>query len=375
MLVTVPRETKPGETRVALTPDGARALRDADHEVWVERGAGRASHYPDAEYTASGARIVGKAAAWKGELVLKVKEPVPQEYPFLTDSTLFCYLHLAANPPLAAALSEAGTLGISYDTVRGDDGALPLLAPMSRIAGRLAVIEGAHHLLAQQGGRGVLVASVAGLPGADVVVLGAGVAGSEATLLASAMGANVTVLDLNPERLAAVAAHPERSVTTVVSTPEAVAEAAAHADLVIGAVLVPGRRAPVVVTHEMVTRMRRGSVLVDIAIDQGGCFEDSHPTTHARPTFRVAGSTFYCVANMPGAAGATATRALTAATLPYVLALASGVEEAIAADAGLAGGVNTRDGAVVHQDVIEGLAHLPAAKGAGLSAAWSWGAG
>jgi len=356
MLVTVPRETKPGETRVALTPDGVRALRDAGHEVWVQRGAGAASHYPDAEYAAAGARLVRKAAAWKGELVLKVKEPTPAEHELLTDQVLFAYLHLAANPTLAAALADAGTLGISYDTVRGADGSLPLLAPMSRIAGRLAVIEGAHHLLAQQGGRGVLLSGLDGVHGADVVVLGAGVAGSEATLLASAMGANVTVLDLNPERLKAVAAHPLRSVTTVESTPETVAQAVTNADLVIGAVLVPGRRAPKVVTHEMVTRMRRGSVLIDIAIDQGGCFEDSRPTTHGRPTFRVGASTFYCVANMPGAAGATATRALTDATLPYVQALASGVEEALAADAGLAAGVNTRDGAVVHPDVIAGLA-------------------
>ena len=356
MLITVPRETKPGETRVGLTPAGARALRDAGHEVWVEANAGAASHHPDEDYTAVGARIVEQAEAWAGELVVKVKEPIADEYPRLARNTLFAYLHLAANPPLATALAAAGTLGISYDTVRLADGSLPLLGPMSRIAGRLAVTEGAHHLLAEQGGRGVLLPSVADVPGADVVVLGAGVAGSEAVRLATAMGARVTVLDLDEERLAALAAEHDGRVATAASTPETVAAAVREADLVIGAVLVPGRRAPRVVTHEMVAAMRAGSVLVDIAIDQGGCFEDSRPTTHAHPTFRVERSLFYCVANMPGAVGHTATRALTEATLPYVLALASGVDAAIAGDPALAAGVNTRDGAVVHPDVLAGLA-------------------
>jgi alanine dehydrogenase len=356
MLITVPREVKPGETRVALTPAGATALREAGHEVWLEHGAGASSHYVDADYAATGASIVGTEEAWSGELVVKVKEPIPQEYPLLARNALFAYLHLAANPPLAQALSDAGTLGISYDTVRTQDGSLPLLAPMSRIAGRLAVMEGAHYLLAEQGGRGVLLSSVGGVPGADVVVLGAGIAGSEAAELAVAMGASVTVLDLDGQRLEALQARLGGRVAVAQSTPDTVAEAVQGADLVIGAVLVPGRRAPLVVTHEMVTTMRVGSVLVDIAIDQGGCFEDSRPTTHAAPTYRVESSMFYCVANMPGAAGHTATRALTDATLPYVLNLAVGVDAALAADPALAAGVNTRGGAVVHPDVLEGLA-------------------
>jgi alanine dehydrogenase len=357
MLITVPRETKPGETRVGVTPAGALALRDAGHEVWIESRAGAASHYADDLYEAAGARVVLPAEAWSGELVVKVKEPLPEEYALLSGNALFAYLHLAANAPLAAALTSAGTLGISYDTVRLDDGSLPLLAPMSRIAGRLAVTEGAHHLLAQQGGRGVLLPSVGALPGADVVVLGAGVAGSEATRLAASMGARVTVLDLDEDRLAALTRELSGRVTAARSTPESVRDAVHEADLVIGAVLVPGRRAPHVVTREMVAAMRPGSVLVDIAIDQGGCFEDSRPTTHADPTFLVEKSIFYCVANMPGAAGHTSTKALTDATLPYVIALASGVEEAIAADPSLAAGVNTRAGEVVHPDVLAGLAH------------------
>jgi alanine dehydrogenase len=354
MLVTVPREIKPGETRVALTPWGVKALREAGHEVWIEEGAGTGSHVPDADYVAAGAAVVDTQRAWAGELVVKVKEPIEPEYSLLSHNTLFAYLHLAANPALAAALTAAGTLGISYDTVRDADGALPLLAPMSRIAGRLAVMEGGHHLLAEQGGRGVLLARVDGVPGADVVVLGAGVAGSEAAELAVAMGARVTVLDLDASRLEAVSHRCGGRISTVISTPQTVADSVAAADLIIGAVLVPGRKAPHVVTREMVRSMREGSVLVDIAIDQGGCFEDSRPTTHAAPTFRVERSLFYCVANMPGAAGFTATRALTGATLPYVLALAAGVEEAIGRDPALAAGVNTRAGAVVHPDVMTG---------------------
>jgi alanine dehydrogenase len=354
MIVTVPRETKPGETRVGLTPRGVAALRSAGHEVWIERDAGTASHISDGDYAAAGASIVDAQSAWSGDLVVKVKEPIAPEYQYLTSNALFTFLHLAANPALAEALTNARTLGISYDTVRAADGSLPLLAPMSRIAGRLATAEGAHHLLSEQGGRGVLLASVGDIPGADVVVLGAGIAGSEAGLLAVAMGANVTALDLDTSRLEALEARCGGRLATVVSTPDAVASAVAEADLVIGAVLVPGRRAPTVVTRSMVASMRTGSVLVDVAIDQGGCFEDSRPTTHANPTFRVENSLFYCVANMPGAAGFTATRALTEATLPYVLALASGVDEAIARDPALSAGVNTRAGAVVHPDVITG---------------------
>lgn len=355
MLISVPRETKPGETRVALTPAGASALVSAGHAVAVEHDAGRGSHLPDQAYVDAGATMVGTAQAWSGDLVLKVKEPVPSEFALLSDRALFTFLHLAANPALAAALCQAGTLGLSYDTVRLADGSLPLLAPMSRIAGRLAVLEGGHHLLAQQGGRGVLVSGGSGFRGADVVVLGAGIAGTEAVAQAVALGASVTVLDINVSRLAELEQTYGDAVATAASTPESVAQAVTEADLVVGAVLVPGKRAPIVVTHAMVERMREGSVLVDIAIDQGGCFEDARPTTHADPTFRVANSVMYCVANMPGAAGVTATRALADATLPYVLGLAAGIDDAIATDAALAAGVNTRGGEVVHPDVAAAL--------------------
>ncbi|MGC4173861.1 alanine dehydrogenase [Demequina sp.] len=360
MLITVPAETKVAETRVALTPHGARELVAEGHDVWVQAGAGAGSAMTDAEYEAAGARLVGLEDAWSGELVLKVKEPTPAEYPLLRDTTLFTFLHLAANEPLARALIDAGTLGISYDTVQLEDGSLPLLAPMSAVAGRMAPIVGAYHLLSSEGGRGVLLAGAPGAPAGDVVVIGAGVAGSFAVEEALGLGARVTVLDVSQPRLDALAAQYGDALTTVFSTPDAVAEAVAHADLVIGAVLVPGRPAPKVVTRAMVEAMKPGSVLVDIAIDQGGCFEDSHPTTHADPVYQVAGSQFYCVANMPGAVGNTATAALTTVTLPYVLELSHGVGPAIAANPALARGVNVAERTLRHPAVAQALPGLPA---------------
>jgi alanine dehydrogenase len=360
MLITVPAETKVAETRVALTPDGARTLIADGHEVWVQRGAGAGSALTDADYEAAGVRLVPVDDAWSGQLVLKVKEPVPDEYGRLTGATLFTFLHLAANEPLARALIDAGTTALSYDTVQLADGSLPLLAPMSAVAGRMAPIVGAYHLLSSEGGRGVLLAGAPGAPAGEVVVIGAGVAGSHAIAEAVGLGAHVTVLDVSEPRLAALAAEYGDAVSVVASTPTAVAKAVSTADLVVGAVLLPGRPAPTVVTHAMVEAMRPGSVLVDIAIDQGGCFEDSRPTTHADPVYTVAGSIFYCVANMPGAVGATATAALTTATLPYVRELAHGVGPAMAANPALAKGLNVAGRTLRHPAVAQALAGLPA---------------
>ncbi|WP_084129034.1 alanine dehydrogenase [Demequina sp. NBRC 110055] len=361
MLIGVPAEVKNRETRVALTPEGAARLTKAGHDVVIQAGAGAASFLTDEAYVAAGARLGTVDEAWAADLVLKVKEPVPEEYDRLSANILFTFLHLAANEPLARALIAAGTTAISYDTVQLDDGTLPLLTPMSEIAGRLATLEGAHHLLSPSGGRGVLLGGVGDLPGARVVVIGAGVAGRAALAEAVALGADAVVLDLDESRLAAARhAHGER-VRTELSTPASVAREVAAADLVIGAVLVPGRPAPTVVSHAMVEGMRPGSVLVDIAIDQGGCFEDSRPTTHDDPVFRVAGSTLYCVANMPGAVGATATEALAHATAPYVDALAAHGRDALATDSALARGLNVDAGTLRCRAVAQALAHLPSA--------------
>ena len=363
MRIGVPKEIKNRETRVALTPEGAARLAAAGHDVVVESGAGDAAFLPDAAYEAAGARIGDISEAWGAELVLKVKEPVASEYPLLSDNVLFTFLHLAANEPLAHALVDAGTTAISYDTVQLDDGSLPLLTPMSAIAGRLATLAGGYHLLSSQGGRGVLIAGAPGVAGARVVVIGGGVAGSNALAQAVAMGADAVVLDLDEARLAALAAEHGDRLRTVVSTPEAVEREALEADLVIGAVLVPGHRAPTVLSHDAVTRMRAGAVLVDIAIDQGGCFEDSRPTTHDDPVFAVGDARMYCVANMPGAVGATATAALTHATAPYVEALAAGVRSALDADPALAHGLNVDAGTVRYPAVAQAFPDLPAAEG------------
>lgn len=362
MLVGVPTEVKNRETRVALTADGTRALVEHGHEVVIQSGAGVGSAISDQEYRDAGARIGNVEDAWGAELVLKVKEPVPEEYGRLRDQTLFTFLHLAANRSLADALTGAGTTAFSYDTVQLANGSLPLLAPMSIVAGRLAALAGGYHLLSSQGGPGILLGGIPGVPGASAVVIGAGVAGSSAMELLAAVGAQVTVLDLSEERLRQIDEAGIEGVTTVVSTPEALDRALVNADLVVGAVLVPGHTAPKIVTHEQVSRMRPGSVLVDIAIDQGGCFEDSHATTHDDPVYKVEQSVFYCVGNMPGAVGATATAALTHATLPYVLALAGGVEAAMAADPSLASGLNVAGGRVVHPVVAKSFPDLAATR-------------
>ncbi|WP_062463584.1 alanine dehydrogenase [Demequina soli] len=362
MRVGVPRETKSGETRVALTPDGAHALAARGHRVTVESGAGASAGLPDDAYLAVGAVVGTAAEAWEADLVVKVKEPQPNELALLRGNVLVTFLHLAANRVLADALVAAGTTALSYDTVRLPDGTLPLLTPMSEVAGRLAVLAGAHHLLTPHGGRGVLLSGVPGVPGARVTVLGAGVAGSHAIAQAVAMGAEVTAIDLSLEALRRIDARHGGAVRTLASTEGAIADEVRASDLVIGAVLVPGRPAPTVVSHAMVAAMRPGSVLVDIAIDQGGCLADSVPTTHADPVRRVEGALIYAVANMPAAVGATATRALTNATLPYLLRLADGVDDAVAGDPALAAGVNVRGGRIVHPAVAEafGTASAPA---------------
>ncbi|MHA6625049.1 alanine dehydrogenase [Pseudonocardia sichuanensis] len=359
MRIGVPREVKNHEYRVALTPAGAQELTRAGHHVLVERGAGVGSAIADADFEAAGARVVPTAdEVWAAaDVVLKVKEPVEEEYHRLRrDQVLFTYLHLAASAACTRALLDAGTTSIAYETVRLPDGTLPLLAPMSEVAGRLAPQAGASALLKAAGGRGVLLGGVPGVRPADVVVIGAGVSGQNAVAMAVGLGADVTVLDVDIVKLRRIDERYAGRVRTVVSTTHELEKACLGADLVIGAVLVPGARAPRLVGNELVRRMRPGSVLVDIAIDQGGCFADSRPTTHADPTYPVHGSVFYCVANMPGAVPHTSTRALTNATLPYVLRLAElGWAEAVAGDPALAAGLSTHAGALTNLQVAHDL--------------------
>jgi alanine dehydrogenase len=359
MLVGVVSEVKDSEYRVALTPAGVHELVRAGHEVLVQAGAGVGSAIADADYTGAGARIVPDAdGVWgSADLLLKVKEPVGQEYHRLRrGQVLFTYLHLAASRPCTEALLTSGTTAIAYETVRGADGSLPLLAPMSEVAGRLAPQAGATALMAAHGGRGVLLSGVPGVAPAEVVVLGAGVAGANAVAMAVGLGARVTVLDLDIAKLRSLDAQYHGRVRTIASNAHALESAVLEADLVIGAVLVPGARAPKLVTDDLVARMKPGSVLVDVAIDQGGCFEGSRPTTHREPTYPVHDSVFYCVANMPGAVPHTSTYALTNATLPYVLRLAGqGWRAALATDAGLAAGLSTHDGALTSVEVARAL--------------------
>ncbi len=354
MRIGIPAEVKDHEYRVALTPAGARALTSAGHEVLVQAGAGVGSGLPDAAYGAAGARIVPTAAdAWDAPLVCEIKEPIAAEYGYLRpDQVLFTYLHLAASRPCTDALLRAGTTGIAYETVQLPDASLPLLAPMSEVAGRLATQEGAHHLMRSNGGRGVLLGGVPGAAAGRVVVLGAGTAGRHAAQMAVGMEAEVTVLDVALPRLRELEARYGGRVRTLASTVQAIEDAVIEADLVIGAVLVPGGRAPVLVDDALIASMRPGAVLVDVAVDQGGCIEGTRPTTHSDPVFAVHDALLYCVANMPGAVAVTSTQALTAATLPYVVALAGhGWRDALRRDPALAAGLNTHAGAVTHAAV------------------------
>jgi alanine dehydrogenase len=359
VIVGVPKEVKDDEYRVAVTPAGVRELTSHGHAVHVEKGAGEGSSIGDAELAATGATIVSDPDEIWGvaDLVLGVKEPVAEEYPRLglrRDQVLFTYLHLAASRACTDALVAAGNTAIAYETVRLPDGSLPLLTPMSEVAGRMAPFMGAHHLMRPGGGRGTLMSGLPGVQCAKVVILGAGVAGMAAATLAVGMHANVFVLDRNLERLRQVDHHFRGALETIASSTHAVEEACEDADVVIGAVLVVGARAPKLVSDELVARMPAGSVLVDISVDQGGCFASTRPTTHSHPTFEVNGSIFYCVANMPGAVPHSSTHALVNATLPYTLAIAEhGWRSAAREDPALAGGVNVVEGRVVCEPVAE----------------------
>jgi alanine dehydrogenase len=367
MIVGVPTEVKEDEYRVAVTPAGVRELTSAGHSVLVQKGAGDGSAMSDSEFVRTGATIVEDAdELWAAaDLICKVKEPLPEEYDRLGThhgQTLFTYLHLAASRECTQALLNAGNVAIAYETVRQPDNTLPLLAPMSEVAGRMAPLMGAHHLMRPGGGRGVLVSGVPGVRCARVVILGAGVAGFAAATMAVGMHSEVFVLDRDLEKLRQVDHHFRGALETIASSQHAIEECCIDADIVIGAVLVVGARAPHLVSDALVEQMRRGSVLVDIAVDQGGCFESTHPTTHSNPTFPVHGSIFYCVSNMPGAVPHTSTHALANATLPYTLSIANqGWQRAARGDHALAEGINVVGGKVVYKPVADahGMPYTP----------------
>ena len=364
MRIGVAKEIKQDEYRVALTPAGAGELRQRGHEVVVETGAGVGSTFPDAEYEAVGARVTSVDDVWaSSDMVLKVKEPLPAEYDRLRDGQiLFTYLHLAADDQLTRALMASGATCVAYETVETDDGKLPLLAPMSEVAGRLATQMGAWALEKAQGGRGILLGGVPGVPPAKVVVLGGGIVGYNAALIAVGMQADVWILDRSVERMRDLEMMLDGRITLAMSNRLQIEQVAADADLIIGAVLIPGARAPKLITRDMLGGLKPGAVLVDVAIDQGGCFETSRPTTHSDPIYEVDGIVHYCVANMPGAVPATSTFALTNVTLPYVEAIADhGIREAVARDRALGRGVNIVDGKLTYQAVADahGLDYSP----------------
>jgi alanine dehydrogenase len=357
MIVGVPKEVKDRENRVSTTPAGVTELVTRGHHVLVERAAGVGSGFADAEYERSGAQLIeGHADVFaRSDLIVKVKEPVPGEYGLLRpNQILFTYLHLAADEPLTRALMRNRVKSVAYETVQLANGSLPLLTPMSEVAGRMAVQVGAHYLERTQGGRGMLLGGVPGVPGADVVVIGGGVVGTNAAQIALGMGANVTIVDRNVDRLRQLDPLLHGRSHTLASNKQNIGEAVREADLVIGGVLIAGAKAPKLVTREMVASMRAGSVAVDVAIDQGGCIETAHPTSHSDPTYLVDGVIHYCVTNMPGAVPRTSTLALSNVTLPYALELADfGLERAAEADAALAKGVNVLNGVVTYEAVAE----------------------
>ncbi|MBH0188917.1 MAG: alanine dehydrogenase [Nitrospira sp.] len=365
MIIGVPKEIKDHEYRVSLTPEGASALCRAGHEVWVEPSAGQGSGFADDEYRKAGASIAGSKedVFEKAGLIVKVKEPLLAEcHLFRPGQVLFTYLHLAAFPDLTQVLLEKKVTAIAYETTEAKNGSLPMLKPMSEIAGRMSVQVGAHYLEKTHGGRGVLLHGVPGVESGKVVVLGAGVVGTSAIRIAVGMGAQVTVINLDVERLRYLDELYRGRLVTCVASPAAIERAVCEADLVIGAVLVPGAQAPKMVSRAVVSRMKPGSVVVDVSVDQGGCFETTKPTTHSEPIYVVDGVVHYCVANMPGIVPRTSTLALTNATLPYMVRLASnGVDRAIGADPGLAKGVNVKDGLVTCQGVADahGLRFTP----------------
>ena len=368
MRIGIPSEVKNHEYRVAITPSGVHELARNGHEIFIQHDAGSGSSIPDDDFAAAGAKILPTADdVWEtGDLILKVKEPIAEEYPRMrAGQTLFTYLHLAAARACTDALLENRVTAIAYETVELPDRSLPLLAPMSEVAGRLAPQVGAHVLMRAEGGRGVLMGGVSGVYAAKVVVIGAGVSGMNAAAIALGMQAEVLLLDRNIDKLRAVDKIYQGHLQTIASNTYEIERAVIDADMVIGAVLVPGAKAPMLISNELVSRMKPGSVLVDISIDQGGCFEDSRPTTHDEPTYRVHGSVFYCVANMPGSVPHTSTYALTNVTLPYVVELANhGWRDALRRDPALALGLNTHDGEITYGPVADahGLAHSDVAE-------------
>jgi len=362
--IGVAKEIKTDEYRVALTPAGARELVQRGHDVTIETGAGEGSAFTDDAYKAAGAKIAGVDEVWAdSDLLLKVKEPIAPEYGRLRDGlVLFTYLHIAADEPLTRALMDSGITAVAYETVETENGALPLLAPMSEVAGRLAAQAGAYFLEKPLGGRGLLLGGVPGVAPGRVVVIGGGMVGYNAALIAIGLGGNVMILERSLDRMRHLEEILSGRVSLVMSSTLQIEESLRDADVVIGAVLIPGAVAPKLITREMVSGMKRGAVLVDVAIDQGGCAETSRPTTHSEPVYTVDGVTHYCVANMPGAVPITSTKALTNATLPYVEAIADrGLAEAVARDPALARGVNVLDGKITYEAVAEahGLDYQP----------------
>jgi len=358
MIAGVPKEIKEGENRVALTPAGVRAFVGKGHQVLVERGAGIGSGLADASYRQAGGRLCSRDEVWqRAELILKVKEPLADEYPFLRKGRiLFTYLHLASSRATARALLESGISAVGYETVQKDDGSLPLLVPMSEVAGRLSVQVGAYFLGAHRGGRGVLLGGVPGVPPAEVVIAGCGVVGLNAAKVAIGMGAHVTILDINHDRLKYVDDVMHGNVITVYSNPHTLERSAEYADLLVGAALVPGARAPRLITADTVKKMKPGAIIVDVAVDQGGCVETTRPTTHANPTFVRYGVVHYCVSNMPAAVPRTSTFALTNATMPFALEIADkGLARAVEENPALARGLNIAVGKVVHPAVASAL--------------------
>ena len=357
MIIGVPREIKDNEARVGVTPAGVKALTEAGHFVLVETQAGAQSSFPDAEYQDAGAEIVGEAGyVWgKSDMVVKVKEPIEQEYVFFREGlVLFTYLHLAPLPALTDKLLESKVVGIAYETVRDRQGTLPLLTPMSEVAGRMSVQVGATYLEKERGGRGILLGGVPGVPPAHVCIIGGGIVGTNAARIALGFGAKVTLVDVNLNRLRQLEDIFGGRLYTLASNSYNLAHATKEADLVIGGVLIPGATAPKIVTRAMVASMKKGAVIVDVAIDQGGCVETARPTSHSNPSYLVDGVVHYCVTNMPGAVPHTSTLALTNSTFPYLLRLANlGAREALKQDPGLADGLNTWLGTLTHRGVAE----------------------
>ncbi|HKZ80676.1 MAG TPA: alanine dehydrogenase [Pyrinomonadaceae bacterium] len=365
MIIGLPKEIKDNEYRVGLTPAGVRALTDAKHQVVVEKSAGEGSGFDDNLYQKAGGRILESANdVWsQSEMIVKVKEPIENEYPLMREGQLlFTYLHLAPDKKLTAELLKRKVTGIAYETITDKRGGLPLLTPMSEVAGRMAIQVGAHYLEKMSGGRGILLGGVPGVPAARVVIIGGGVVGTNAAKIAVGMGAHVTIIDNNLERLRELDDIFLSKISTLASSAYMIQDAVSLADLIVGAVLVPGASAPKLVTRNMLKDVPNGAVIVDVAVDQGGCIETTHPTTHSNPTFYVEGVLHYCVANMPGAVPRTSTFALTNATLPYAMKLANkGFLEAISRDSGLKAGVNTYAGHCSYEGVAasQGLPYTP----------------